>query len=234
MAGRYYFLLSALPPLPPLGEAPPLELARFRALAAEEGSATDLIDALLLDYDLLLREAAGAGEVAEVEPVVLTADQARGEAPLELAPPAAPSVPQRIPADAVWAAYYRHVARLAEARRCAFARRWVGFEVALRNAIAAARAEALDLDPQGYLVAPDLADIDAAVGALVSAWSAAPDPLAGLRRLDEGRWRWTEENSRHFSFALDELAAYTRRLILVTRWHALRREAAPDPAKQGA
>ena len=35
MATRYYFLLSSLPALPALGEAPPLSLEAFRELAAQ-------------------------------------------------------------------------------------------------------------------------------------------------------------------------------------------------------
>jgi hypothetical protein len=50
--------------------------------------------------------------------------------------------------------------------------------------------------------------------------------------LDQRRWRWIDENSRYFSFALDELAAYARKLVLIARWHALSREPAQAQASE--
>ncbi|KPK86203.1 MAG: hypothetical protein AMJ81_01790 [Phycisphaerae bacterium SM23_33] len=234
MARRYYFLLTSLPGLPVLGETPPVELADFRRMAAEDAAAAGLIDALLLDHDLVLREAAMAGEIPAPTPAVLTREQARGEAPLPQFLSVEPAAARRIPADAIWEAYYRYVDRLAGQRRCDFARRWVGFEVGLRNALVVARAAALKLDPQNYLVAEELALAEAGVDDVVAAWSEAPNPLAALRVLDEGRWRWTQEHSQYFSFALDELAAYARRLILVSRWHVLAREEAGNTISQDA
>ena len=55
MSGRYYYLLASLPDLPALGETPPLELATFAQMASQEPAALPLIEALLLDYDLVLR-----------------------------------------------------------------------------------------------------------------------------------------------------------------------------------
>jgi hypothetical protein len=234
MARRHYFLLTSLPVLPVPGEAPPLGLEDFRRLACEEASAAGLIDALLLDYDLVLREAAAAGEVEAPSPVVLTAAQARGEAPLPMLAIPEPGAPRRIPADAVWEAYYRHVDALARQHGCDFARRWVGFEVDLRNALVAARAATLEVEADRYLVARDLAGDEPGVDDVVAVWSQAADPLAALRALDQGRWEWTRQHSRRFSFALDELAAYARNLILVTRWHVLTREEADVTAGQDA
>ncbi|KKL67372.1 hypothetical protein LCGC14_2135650, partial [marine sediment metagenome] len=184
------------------------------------------------DYDLLLREALATEELAEVSPAVLTAEQVRGDVPLPEFLTAEPAGRLRIPGDAVWEAHYRHAYRLGGA--CEFLREWVGFEVALRNAVATARAETLELDPAGYLLGEDLADEDAPVQGTVAAWAEAPDPLAALRVLDEGRWTWVDQRSRYFSFAIDELAAYARKLILLTRWHVLSREEAADTANRGA
>jgi len=232
MARRYYFLLTALPTLPELGEAPPLSVQDFHQLLSQDPSVAALIEAVLLEQDLLSREAALAGEIERPAPVVLTAGQVRGEEPLPELLAAAPERPRRIGADAMWEAYYRYVHGLASRQGCAFAGEWVRFEVALRNALATARAAALELDPQEYLIAEDLAEADAPVDEIVSAWSAAPDPLSALRALDQRRWRWIDEKSRYFSFALDELAAYARKLVLIARWHALSREQAQTQASE--
>ncbi len=226
MARRYYFLLSALPRLPELGEAPAMPLQVFHALVAQEASALGLVEAVLLEQDLLWREAALAGEVERPEPVVLSAEQVAGEAPLPEFLTGGPDRPRRIAADATWEAYYRYAHGLARRKGCPFVKRWAGFEVALRNALAAVRAKALDLDAEEYLLAREIADEEAPVGEIVSAWSEAPDPLSALRTLDEHRWTWIERESRYFTFALDELTAYARKLVLLTRWHALARQEA--------
>lgn len=223
MTRSYYFLLTSLPTLPELGEAPPMALRAFYDRVGEEPSAAPLIGAVLMEQDLVLREAALAGEIGRPEPVVLTAGQVAAEQPLPELLRGEPDERRRIAADLTWEAYYRYVHRLATAERCRFARRWVGFEVALRNALAAARAARLELDPHGYLVAEELADEDAPVAEIVSAWSAAAEPLSALRVLDERRFAWLDENARYFSFALDELAAYARGLVLINRWHVLMR-----------
>jgi hypothetical protein len=232
MARRYYFLLTSLPTLPELGEAPPVGLRDFRERLSQAPSARPLVEALLMEQDLVSREAALAGETERPEPLVLTAEQVGAQEPLPEFLAAAAEQPRRIVADAMWQAYYRYVDRLALAENCRFARLWVGFEVALRNALAMARARTLDLDAHDYLVAEELADEEAGVDEIVSAWSAAAEPLSALRVLDERRFRWIEENARYFSFALDELAAYARKLVLITRWHELTREQVPSQAPQ--
>jgi len=230
MAPRYYYLLTSLPALPELGEAPSMDLIGFREKAAAEPGALPVIDAMLLEHDLTLREAALAGEVERPEAVVLTAGQVAGQEALPPYLTIEPSAPRRIAADATWEAYYRHVRHLASSQRCAFAARWVGFEVALRNALVAARAETLGLDGHEYRVAEDLADEDAPVEQAVSDWSAAENPLAALRALDRRRWAWIDRHARYFSFALDELAAYARKLVLAVRWHLLTRREDQDKA----
>jgi len=224
MSGRYYFLLTSLPNLPDLGLAPAMDLAALRERVAPEPAAAPLIDAICLEGDLVLREAAQAGEIERPAPVVLTAGQADGTEPLPDALAAdEPDPPRRIPADRTWEAYWRYAARAADAARCEFARQWVGFEVALRNALATARARTLGLDSHDYLVAEDLA-AEPAPDEIVAAASAAADPLSALRALDEGRWRWVEDNEGYYSFAIDELAAYARKLALATRWHLIGRQ----------
>ena len=236
MAGRYYFLLTSLPALPVLGEPSPIDLPGFRQLIAGEPPVGEVIDALLLEGDLLSRESAMAGEGARSEPVVLSAGQVSGEEPLPAYLVPDSERRSRLPADMVWDAYYRHAIGRGRAGGCPFVEAWVGFEVALRNALAAQRAKRLQLDPGAYLVAADLADpaAEAEVQELAGAWAAAADPLSALKVLDEGRWTWTEEHSRYYSFAVDELAAYARKLILITRWHLLAREGASRQVSQDA
>jgi len=234
MSRRYYFLLSFLPGLGELGARPGIEPSAFRAAAWEDDRAGEIADSVLLERDLLAREGFLAGEIEDPEPLVLSVEQVRGEQPLPDALAGVERPGRRVAADAVWEAYYRHVARTARRTGCEFLRSCVGFEVALRNAVAAERARTLELDPSGYLVAEDLADEDAPVGGIVAAWASAPDPLRGLRALDEARREWAATRSRYFSFTLDELAAYARNLVLLDRWRRLAGEERPSGSGRAA
>lgn len=233
MARRYYYLLTSLPVLPALGEAQPIDLPVLREMAQAAPAAAEVVDALLLDYDLLLREAALAGEVEAPRPAVLTVEQMGDQAPLPEALQAEPVRRLRIPADAVWEAYYRYADRVGRRRGCRLLVEWVGFEVALRNALVDARAEMLHLDSEGYRVAEDLAVPDESASQAARAFTEAPDPLKGLRRLDEARWNWVDQRGAYFSFGIDELAAYARKLVLLTRWHVLAGQPAGPAADRG-
>ena len=220
MGRSYYFLLASLPPLPDLGARPGLTLPELRERAAPDGSAARAVDAVLLEADLLARESILAGQSETVEAGVLPAEQVRGEHPLP-EHLAGDAEGRRNPTDVMWEAYYRHVAAEAASVGCGFLRRMVGFEVALRNALAVERARTLELEPSDHVVAEDLAEPDAEVGEIVTAFTSASDPLRALRAVDEARLAWVETQSRYFSFSLDEVAAYARGMLLAARWAML-------------
>lgn len=234
MAGRHYFLITSLPPLGDLGSAPPLTAAHLLERVGEAGPARALVEALFLGDDLLQREALLAGQIDQAEPAVLRLAQLRDEEPLpaclirEDADPAA----LRVPADAVWSAYYYHAADVAERQASGFLAEWVRHEVALRNALAAARAKALGLEVEAYVVASDLGQDADDLAGVVSEWAAAPNPLAGLRALDNARWTWLTEHDQWFSFGDDELAAYAAKLMLLHRWHRLTEAASAEPGQR--
>ena len=221
MRAQYYFVTS-LPVLPTLGEPAPMSLQAFFDRACDEDEVREVVEAVLLEHDLLLRQSVLAGETEDVDPVVLTVSQAKGEEPLpEYLQAEQTDQPRPIGDDATWEAYFRHVADVAARSGCEFLRTWVGFEVALRNDLVAARAKTLDLIPDDYYVAADLADDAADTGAIVAAWAAAGDPLAAQKALDQGRSEWLDGARAWYSFRIDEAAAYARGLVLLTRWATL-------------
>jgi hypothetical protein len=221
MGADNYYRISALPALGDLGSEPPLSLAALREHVSDRPAARVLVDALLLFDDLRQREAFLAGELKEVSPVVLTPAEVRNEEPLPQFLTAEEGVSRRVAADTVWAAYFKHAAGVAARRGSEFLAGWISREVAMRNALAAARARALGLDPAPYLVAPELVRDDEDSSALISKWAAAPDPLAGARVLDRARWAWLHEHDAWFSFGDEELAAYAAKLMLIVRWYQL-------------
>ena len=226
MVAQHYYLLSALPSLGELGSDPPIGRQRLLAMVAESHGPREIVEALLTGDDLLQREAILAGEMdGAAEPAVLSPAQMRDEEPLPAFPVPQRERPPVVAADAVWAGYFHYVAQVARLTHSEFLLAWVGFEVALRNALAAERAKALGLEPSDYLVAAELADPEADLTATVSEWSAATDPLSALRSLDRGRWSWLVRHDKWFSFGDDELAAYAAKLSLLHRWLRLREQA---------
>ncbi|MFP4053951.1 MAG: DUF2764 family protein [Phycisphaerae bacterium] len=219
--GENFYLITSLPSLGELGNAPPISAEQLLQRVGIDHPAREAVEAILLGDDLLQRESAAAGEIEEVSPAVLTPAQARDEEPLPKPMLVEQRQAPRVAADALWANYFHYVADVAAATGCEFLRRWVGFEVALRNTVAEQRATDLGLDASAYRVADDLSDEMADLRSAVNEWSNAPNPLDALRALDRARWEWMNRNDAWFSFSDDELAVYAARLVLLIRWNRL-------------
>lgn len=188
---------------------------------------------LFLSADLLQRESFLAGEIKEVDPIYLTAEQVRNDAPLPLflvPEPDDQGASGRQSVDKIWGAYYRETLRVA--RSGSFLSMWVGYEVAMSNALAEARAKALDLDPAEWLVVPELGADGIDFSNLVNEWSSAQTPAAGLRVLDTARWEWLNANDDWFTFSEDEVVAYGAKLMLLKRWDALSKEQAQQETEK--
>jgi len=213
------FYISALPALGELGLTPPVTPGWLLEHVAALPGARALVESVLLFDDLVQREAFLAGELRAVEPAVLTPAQARNEAPL---PPHLATVAEsgslvsRV--DGLWEAAFRHAHRVARKCGSVFLNRWVGFEVALRNALAAARAKRLGLDEVGFRVAADLGDSQADLETVLNEWSAAATPLDGLRVLIRARWNWLPAHEAWYTFQDDDLAAFAAKLALMQQW----------------
>jgi hypothetical protein len=113
---------------------------------------------------------------------------------------------------------------LAERLGSRFLAAWVGHEVALRNALVAARAKRLGLGEADCLVAADLASAGDEVTEAVSAWSSAATPLAGQQALLRACWNWLTAHDAWFTFSDDELAVYAARLMLLHQWQRMTSE----------
>ncbi|MCL4193587.1 MAG: hypothetical protein KJZ87_17755 [Thermoguttaceae bacterium] len=218
---RYYYIAS-LPVLGELGTPPPIGFEEFWERLSDHRRWRELVGSLFLLDDLRQREAYLVGEVEDMEPTVLSVSQMLNRTPLPeyLLPEAgeAEGPSRRIAADNLWEAYFRYVARLAERWRSRFLASWAACQVALRNALASARAERLGLEAAGFLVAEDLAAGDEDFGSLLNEWAAAPTPLAGHQRVLRAEWDWVARHDPHFTFDEDELLVYAVRLILLKQW----------------
>jgi Protein of unknown function (DUF2764) len=221
MAALHY-ILTALPALGDWGSIPPVTPARMLDYM-NDNSLKTLLEAVFLSDDLLQHQAFLTGEMTKPSPVVLTESQVRNEQPVpEYLIRQESERSAKIPADALWAGYYRYADYMANNFKCRFLVDWLAYEVALRNALASARARALNLTPEDYLVVTELADREIDFTALLNEWTAALTPLEGLKILDHARWHWLQENDGWFTFQRDELLAYAAKLMLLHRWHRLR------------
>jgi hypothetical protein len=218
---RYYYIAS-LPALGELDTPPPMGFAELWEWLADHRRWSDLVGSLFLLDDLRQREAYLSGEVQSMDPTVLSVSQMLNRSPLPEylvpEPGETEGPPRRVAADSLWEAYFRYAAQLADCWRSSFLAAWAAREVALRNALAAARAERLGLEKADYLVAADLAAEDEDLAGLVSEWAAAPTPLAGQQRLLRAQWDWLAEHDSHFTFDEDELLVYAARLMLLVQW----------------
>jgi hypothetical protein len=220
-----YYILSMLPTIESLGAPAPLTAREFLDLFEPDDPLRGDIEALFLTEDLLLRQATLAGRDCNgFAPAVLSRGQITGELDL----PEALIVERTddamrfiAPEDALWERYYEWLADLAKTRRSKFLSEWTRFEVGLRNALAAYRADALDLDVSGYLIAESLGGDQSEFAAILNDLQTGETPLDQKEILDLARWAWLNEHDEWFTFDEDEILAYAVRLLLTTRWERI-------------
>jgi len=227
---RYEYLLSVLPTLEPIGSIPPLSKQSFLEQVIESNGPVSTVEVLLLSDDLMQYQALLAEEIEQdrIDLAVLSLDKAEDETvlpdyllPIEKTGEQQEQQSIRLSVDGIWERYFHHAASVAKRTQSSFLKAWIGFEVGLRNALAAARAQMLDLDSEAYLVAPELADNKTDYHHIVSEWSGASDPLTALRVLDEARWEWCEEHGGWYNFHACEIEVYAAKLMLLHRWRRI-------------
>jgi len=224
MLDRYYFLAS-LPAMGELGTEPPMGFAELLEHLADSQARHTLVSSVLLLDDLMQRESHLAGELDEVDPAVLTQQQACDESPLpnyllELLDVDRDSTVGAV-ADRLWGAYFRYVAGLANRTGNQFLGAWIRYEVSLRNALVTLRSKRLGLEAADYLVADELSGPGEDLDAVLAEWAAAATPLAGQQVLLRARWAWLDLHDAWFSFSDDELAVYAVRLMLLQQWERM-------------
>ena len=223
---RYDYLLSVLPALEPMGSIPPMSKRDLLEQVAGSNGPVRTVEMLLLSDDLTQYQALLTEEIThdQVDSAILSLDKAEKETVLPdflLSEESTEEQSDRSSIDAIWSRYFHHAASVAKRARSSFLKAWIGFEVGLRNALVTARSHTLELDPTTYLVAPELADKDMDYSHVVSAWSAAADPLAALEVLDKSRWDWLDEHGGWYSFSACEIEVYAAKLALLHHWRRI-------------
>jgi hypothetical protein len=231
---RYEYLLSVLPTLEPIGSIPPLSKQSLLERVIESNGPVSTVQTLLLSDDLTQYQALLAEEIEQdrIDLAILSLDKTEDEAVLpdyllpkettkETTEEQEEEPNMRLSIDGIWERYFHHAASVAKRTQSSFLKVWVGFEVGLRNALATARAQTLDLDFEAYLVAPELADKKTEYHHIVSEWSGASNPLNALRALDEARWDFCEEHGGWYNFHACEIEVYAAKLLILHRWRRI-------------
>ncbi len=224
---RHYYLLSALAALEPMGSVPPMSKLEFFEQVIDSNGPAETVEMILLSDDLVQYESLLAEDIEpdRTDMAVLSIDKTDNEAILPdfLLPEDQTDEQEnkRMFSDSLWSRFFHHAASIAKSRQSSFLKAWIGFEVGLRNALVEARAQVLELDSAGYLVASQLADNDTDYSFIISAWSAASNPLAAMEALDKARWEWLEERGKWYSFSACEIEVYAARLVLLHRWRRI-------------
>ena len=231
MDTRLAYLLTLLPPLPPLGEPPPITVADALVLLRQQGGADLELLAGLLEAESLLREA--------LDEWIVNPPGSR------VVPPALPQ-PLRALFDEELLAGMTEEAWVGSVRRAyldllskaghrlgsSLLSRWSTWEGSLRLHLARQRARLRgDRDDPEQGSPPD---DDPALEAALATWSAARSRGGDAGRLgaameaevslDVARLAFLTRESPRYSFALDELVAYLLQLRLLERHQRLDRQ----------
>jgi len=95
-------------------------------------------------------------------------------------------------------------------------KQWAGFEIALRNELARARAVRKKIDPLKFLRFPD--SPQAEISHLAMAAYRSISILEGEKILDQARWNFLEALSFGHYFDFDCLLIYGLKLKILQRW----------------
>ena len=224
---RNDYLLSTLPSLEPIGSIPPMSKSELLVQVVDSKGPVRSVEMILLSDDLIQYEAFLSEETEQdkIDLAVLSLENSENETVLPdfLLPEEENQEKEnkRLSVDELWSRYFRYAESIAKHNHSNFLKAWIGFEVGLRNALTAARSQILELDPEAYLVTPELADADMNYTNIISSWSSASTPLAALEVLDKARWEWLEEHGNWYSSSADEIEVYAAKLILLHQWRRI-------------
>ena len=226
MSSRLYYLMSLLPVLPALGNAPPITQEElFRIIAEERSEAARTLAEAFHFAELLM-------ESAQNRLLGFPAADTLGAYSLE---PGAPPIlvelflldPQEVGEDfwltELWREYFSFLENIGQSIGSSLLVRWTQWESSLREQLMEVRRQSAGTAAGGEPTPDTAAAWDH--GALIAEWRKAHDPMAGERLLDEARIHFIEAESAHYSFGIDELVAYFLKLGLLLRHAGLNREA---------
>ncbi len=223
MTTRLYYFLSSLPPLPPLGRTPPITMQEVLERMRREANEKVRFLAEALDSEAKLIQ------TAHMRLLNPTPGDTVGA--LSIDPKAPPLIvgllvedPDEVGEDKwltrLWSAHLDFLEGVGKTVNSPLLCLWAGWERSLCLQLARVRRASVSV-PQN----PGPRVIDWDHTPLVEQWRTASDPMAGEWILDQARMDFIHTHTPHYSFTVDELAAYWLKLGVLTRHARLSREA---------
>lgn len=228
----FEFLFSSLPALPDDTGAPlTLTPSKLFSMCDEEGgTAARLVRAILISFDVRALEMMGFG-LEPFDAAIFTDEELaeRKDFP-EWLTKALDSDGEgyAYAFDRIWEAYYRELARLASETGSRFLKRWVSWEVGLRNEIGKLRA-----------VRAGHPDASLNIGGISEEYASIYRPALDslVARMDAGfdQWREMDRSVEHlrlskiralaplYTFTMDELCGYATRYVILRKGSYLTR-----------
>ena len=222
--GNYYYLMSLLPPLPAaLGQPLGAGVAWLASQARQniDPADRDTLEAYLLYADVanfISRESGREKFLpgGRLTPEDIDTQEELPELIRDFLKEHGQGTNRPYAYDRLWEMYYARVLQTAERSGNAFLKKYLPWEIQLRNALTSWRALQAGLDPAGFLVAPDNAGYS--FDQLLSGLKECSGPLEAERFLDRERLKFITGCLDHDGFSLDALLGYLSQAYIYSRW----------------
>lgn len=222
--GNYYYLMSLLPPLPAaLGQPLGADAAWLADKARQNIDPADqeVLESYLQYADVANFISRESGRGKFLPGGRLTADEIanRKELPDVISDflkeqDSGPARPYAY--DRLWEKYYARALQIAERSDNAFLKKYLPWEIQLRNTLSSLRASQTGADPAGYLVAPNNSAYS--FDQLLSGLKECSGPLEAEMYIDRERLKFISGCLDHDGFSLDALLGYLSQAYIFYRW----------------
>lgn len=222
--GNYYYLMSLLPPLPAaLGQPLGAEVTWLASQARQNIAPADreALEAQLLYADVanFVSRESGRGTFlpgGRLTPEDIDTQENLPEVILDFLKTQDGGPVRPYGYDRLWERYYTLALQTAESFGSAFLRKYLSWEIQLRNALTSWRASQAGLDPAGYLVAPNNAFYN--FDRLLAGLKECAGPLEAELYIDRERLKFISGCLDHDGFSLDALLGYLSQAYIFSRW----------------
>jgi hypothetical protein len=223
--GKYYYLMSLLPPLPEsLGDQLPEGLDRLAQLARRnvEPDDSELLDLLLSQADILNYINHRTGRDVFMPGGFISQQDLEGNKNIsqDIAEfLRQPEANRPYAYDRLWEIYLTRALQTAEKRDNVFLKKYLLWETQLRNALTILRAGQAGLEKSSYLVAVGVETYD--MGPVISGLKECSGPLEAELFLNRERLKFAAGCLNYDRFSLDALLGYLTQAMIFWRWKNL-------------
>jgi hypothetical protein len=225
--GKYYFLVSLIPPFPTvLGEKSPLSFSEVARIVRRniEPEDSPLVESLLLAVDVANVENLHQGRPLFLDGGILTREEIDGKRNLPLFIQAFLEEKDRgirrpYVFDALWERYYGYAYALGQERDCRFLVDYLSWEIGLRNQLVMTRAKEKGVEAGDSLILSQAGCRD--LSALVTQVKSQKNPLIAERLIDEERLKAIFHCEGGDPFSINAVLALLAKASLFSRWEKM-------------